>query len=125
MIYMLTPLLFTIFGIIIVDCDLKTFIALWLPQYLLKRFTLDKSEHNKRSATWNKIYETILAPILSKEVIKELFGFSNKKFEVTPKNLYANNKMTKQNKKLLLSHTLLLLLNIVGLILSIFEFSSQ
>lgn len=121
MIYLITPLLFSIFGIIIVDCDLKTFIAFWLPQYLLKRYVLDKTEHNKRSATWNKIYETILAPILSKEVTKEFLGFTKTKFEVTPKYITKNKKMSKQNKKLLLTHLTLFFLNILGLILCLLK----
>ncbi len=116
LIYLLTPLLFSIFGVIIIDCDLITFISLWLPTYLLKRFALDIFEGNKRSSTWNKIYETILTPILYKEVLKELFGFGNNKFEVTPK-FAPSSKMSKTNKKLLFSHLLLLVLNILGLLM--------
>lgn len=116
MVYLLTPLLFSIFGIIIVDCNLATFIALWLPTYILKRFTLDIIEGNKRSSTWNKIYETILAPVLYKEALKELFGFGSTKFEVTPK-FAPSSKMSKTNKKLLASHLVLLILNIIGLIM--------
>ena len=116
MIYLITPLLFSLLGIIIVDCDLPTFLAIWLPTYFLKRFALDLSEHKKRSATWTKIYETILAPVLSKEVIKEFLGFSKTKFDVTPKSLDNKaKKMSKQNKKLLLCHFILLVANILGL----------
>lgn len=124
MLYMIAPLLFSIFGIIIVDCDLKTFIAIWLPTYLLKRFVIDISEHNKRSATWNKIYETILTPALCKEVLKEFFGFGSTKFEVTPK-YGASKNMTNTHKKLFLSHLILLALSIVGFIMSIFKIYSQ
>lgn len=120
MVYLLTPLLFSIFGLIIVDCDLKTFIALWLPTYVLKRFTLDIFEGNSRSSTWNKIYETILAPVLYKEVLKEFFGFSNTKFEVSPK-FSPSSKMSKTNKKLLVSHLILWILNIIGLCMCLFR----
>ena len=120
MIYLLTPLLFSIFGIIIIDCNLTTFIALWLPAYILKRFTLDILENKKRSSTWNKIYETILTPILFKETLKEFFGFSNTKFEVSPK-YSSSSKMSKTNFKLLISHLLLLSFNIIGLIMCIFK----
>lgn len=113
MIYLIIPLLFSIFGTIIIDCNLKTFISLWLPTYLLKRFTLDICEDRRRSSTWNKIYETILAPILSKEVLKELFGFGNTKFEVTSK-VAPSSKMSKINKKLLVYHVGILILNIIG-----------
>ena len=120
MVYLLTPLLFSIFGIIIVDCNLATFISIWLPTYILKRFTLDIMEDNKRSSTWNKIYETILTPILCKEVLKEFLGFGNTKFEVTPKSSQSS-KMTKTNKKLLASHLILLILNILGLTMCLFR----
>lgn len=122
--YILAPLLFSIFGIIIVDCNLMTFLAIWLPTYLLKRFAIDFSEKNKRSATWNKIYETIQAPVMCKEVLKEFFGFGSTKFEVTPKN-GINKKMTKTHRKLLISHFILWLLSILGLVMSIFKILSQ
>lgn len=124
MVYLLTPLLFSIFGIIIVDCNLTTFISIWLPTYILKRFTLDIFEGNKRSSTWNKIYETILTPVLCKEVLKEFFGFGNTKFEVTPKSS-QNLKMSKTNKQLLISHLVLLILNILGLIMCLFRIKTS
>lgn len=124
MVYLLTPLLFSIFGVIIVDCNLTTFISIWLPTYILKRFTLDIFEGNKRSSTWNKIYETILTPVLCKEVLKEFFGFGNTKFEVTPKSS-QNLKMSKTNKKLLISHLVLLILNILGLIMCLFRIKTS
>lgn len=124
MVYLLTPLLFSIFGVIIVDCNLTTFISIWLPTYILKRFTLDIFEGNKRSSTWNKIYETILTPVLCKEVLKEFFGFGNTKFEVTPKSS-QNLKMSKTNKQLLISHLVLLILNILGLIMCLFRIKAS
>lgn len=124
MVYLLTPLLFSIFGVIIVDCNLTTFISIWLPTYILKRFTLDIFEGNKRSSTWNKIYETILTPVLCKEVLKEFFGFGNTKFEVTPK-FSQNLKMSKTNKQLLISHLVLLILNILGLIMCLFRIKTS
>lgn len=124
MVYLLTPLLFSIFGVIIVDCNLTTFISIWLPTYILKRFTLDIFEGNKRSSTWNKIYETVLTPVLCKEVLKEFFGFGNTKFEVTPKSS-QNLKMSKTNKQLLISHLVLLILNILGLIMCLFRIKTS
>lgn len=124
MVYLLTPLLFSIFGVIIVDCNLTTFISIWLPTYILKRFTLDIFEGNKRSSTWNKIYETILTPVLCKKVLKEFFGFGNTKFEVTPKSS-QNLKMSKTNKQLLISHLVLLILNILGLIMCLFRIKTS
>lgn len=114
LVYLLAPLLFSILGIIIVDCNLFTFINFWLPAYILKRFLLDIFEKNYRSSTWNKIYEIILTPSLCKNVLKEFFGFENNKFDVTSKNINSTKKL---NKKLFISHFILWLLNIIGLIL--------
>lgn len=116
MTYLLSPLLFSLFGIIIVDCNLKTFITFWLPAYLLKRLLLDIFENNYRSSTWNKIYETILTPALFVDTLKELFGFGNTNFDVSPKTTSSSN-YGKPHKKLLISHIFLWLLNILGLIL--------
>ncbi|MBR1654594.1 MAG: glycosyltransferase [Clostridia bacterium] len=124
MIYLLTPLLFSIFGIIIVDCNLTTFICFWLPAYLLKRFALDSVEGHKRSSTWNIIYETILTPVLFKEALKELFGFGGTKFEVTPK-FAPKAKMSKTNIRLLFSHFTLLTLSIIGLIMCIWRMTNS
>lgn len=124
MIYMIAPLLFSILGIIIVDCDLRTFIAIWLPTYLLKRVAIDLLENNKRSATWNKIYETVLAPVLCKEVLKEFFGFGNTRFDVTPKGAISK-KMTKTQKRLFIDHLVLLLISVIGLVMSILKINSE
>ncbi len=118
MLYMLAPLLFTVFGVIIIDCDLRIFLAVWLPAYLIKRFLIDLTEGHHRSSTWNKIYETILTPVLCKEVLKELLGFGSTKFEVTPK-YSVNKKMTRTHKKLFVSHFILLAISIAALVYSI------
>lgn len=117
-IYLIAPLLFSIFGIIIVDCDILTFITIWLPTYLIKRFALDITQGHKRSSTWNKIYEIILTPILGFRTLKELIGFKQTKFEVSPKNV-STPSMSKENKKVLGIHLSLLILNIIGFVMCI------
>ena len=62
LVYLIAPLLFSLCGITVINCNIKTFICLWLPCYLLKRFAIDILEQNQRSSTWNTIYETILTP---------------------------------------------------------------
>ncbi len=120
LIYLIAPTLFAIFGIITINCDLKTFLILWLPSYLLKRYMLDILSNKKRSSTWSKIYETILAPNLGIDVIKEYFFKTNSNFDVTPKSsVLTNNK--NESRKLLLKHLSLLLINLIGIIFAIFK----
>lgn len=113
LIFLLAPLLFSIFGIIIVDCDLPVFISVWLPGYLLKRFCLDFIENKKRSSTWNKIYETILTPVLAFKVLAEFIGLKKKRFEVTNKSI-SSYSMSNSNKRVFAFHLVLFILNIIG-----------
>ena len=117
----MTPLIFCLFNIYTADCKFFTYLYLFLPQYLLKRFLIDYLDNFKHSSTWMKIYETILMPILSIEVLKEFFGFGNTKFEVTPKISNKEIYMSWTNKKLLFMHLGLFILNIFGLAKCLYE----
>ncbi|MDD2377103.1 MAG: glycosyltransferase [Clostridia bacterium] len=119
--YLIIPILFGIFGIVVVDCNIITFLMFWLPMYILKRFVLDILYASKRSSTWNKIYETILAPILAFNVLIELIGIKKTTFEVSPKNNIPN-KSVKHKIMLLSCHLILLFLNIFALVICIQKF---
>ena len=117
-VYLLVPLLFAFFDIRIIQGNLKFFLIFFLIQYILKRFIIDFVEDRKTSSTWNRIYEIILSPIIFIESMLEWFGFSKSKFEVTRKN----NRKDKNSFKfyyLIISHCLLFILNILGLLVSI------
>lgn len=116
LIFLLAPLLFSICGIVIVDCNLIAFLCLWLPGYLLKRYIIDLMEKRKRSSTWNKIYETIQMPILAFKTLKEFIGPKNYNFDVTQKNK-VDYKMDSANKKAFICHFTLLILNIIGFVM--------
>ncbi len=120
--YLALPLLFAFFGIIIIRCDLALFVTIFFIQYFVKRFAIDLLEGRSRSSTWNKIYELIISPLLVVGVIKEVFGFGNTKFDVTPK---GKNKIKKSHvkAKLLFSHILLLMLSIGGIVLAFYKAS--
>ena len=124
MIYLLAPLLFSLFNIIAIDCNLYLFILLWFPSYMLKRLLIDAFSNNEHSSTWSKIYETILAPTLSLEVLKELFGIKKIGFEVSPKD-GPNKKLSKKNIRILITHTVLLILNIIGFVVCLFKLVSS
>lgn len=116
-IYLLVPLLFIFFNIKIIQGNLLLFIILFLIQYILKRFIIDKIEDRRVSSTWNRLYEVILAPVIFIESLLEIIGIRKKKFEVTLKN-NSNNKSIKYYY-LVLSHLFLFILNITGLYISI------
>ena len=118
--YLLIPLLYSLFGLNIVECDMRVFLTLFLLNYVLKRFVVDMLEEHKRSFTWYAIYEIVLAPIMIIQITKELFGFTILKFDVSSKDK-IDKKMTPINRKLFSSHLMLLLIHILAVILSIYK----
>lgn len=116
--YLIAPILFSVFKIAIINSSVNVFLIMWLPQYILKRFVLDSVYSNLRSTTWNKIYELILFPSLIFTCIKEFFGIRKKEFVVTDKQFKVNKK-DKTNIKLLISHLIFLEINIISCFFSI------
>ena len=113
-IYFIMPLLFSFFGILVIDCNLIVFCAFFFPPFLLKRFGLDLLEYKKKSATWCLICEVVMAPFMALTVLKETFGAPNSRWDVSPKNK-INTTMTKTNRFFLICHSFFLLLSILGL----------
>lgn len=85
LIYILSPVLFVVFGIVMVDCTLPELFLIWLPYHLLYNLTLQAISGNIRTMRWSNIIDTILFPYLIVPVVAEFFGFQLKKFSVTPK----------------------------------------
>ncbi len=122
LVFLIAPLLFILFNIIYIDCNLSVFLLLWTPTYLIRKFLIDICSKHKHSSTWSKIYEIILSPILFKETIKELLGLESIPFEVSPKSIMKTKKFTKTNLKLLICHSILLILNIIGYCVGFYKF---
>ena len=116
-IYLLVPLLYSFFNIKIIQGNILLFTILFLIQYVLKRFIIDKLENRRVSSTWNRIYEVILSPIIFIESLLEIIGIRKRKFEVTLKK--NNNKKSLKYFYLIISHIILFVLNIIGLYISI------
>ena len=84
-IYLLVPLLYSFFNIKIIQGNILLFTILFLIQYVLKRFIIDKLENRRVSSTWNRIYEVILSPIIFIESLLEIIGIRKKKFDLKGK----------------------------------------
>ncbi len=84
-IYLISPILFVLFNIKILDAALIQVLVFWLPMFLVNHYTFRYFSEGIRDATWSNIYETILAPQIALNLLKEIFGFKLSKFKVTPK----------------------------------------
>lgn len=116
-IYLMSPILYAVFGVIVVKCTLWQVLAFWLPMYLLNNITLRSLSGNIRNTRLTNIYDTILFPGLLLAVILETFGISQKKFVVTKKDtgkkLESNDKMYKFKRSILLF--IMLILSAIGM----------
>ena len=111
--YILSPILFTVFHIMVVDCTLPQILIFWLPQYLFYNTTLKKFSGNIRNARWSNVYDTILFPSLLLPVLKETLGFKQKKFAVTNKKKEQDDR--RYQLKQAFPHMLLILLSLIGI----------
>ena len=83
--FILSPILYFVFGIPVIRCGLLPLICLWLPSVLLYYFALSKLAGDMRTARLSNIYDTILFPALLPGVILETLGIQKKQFSVTAK----------------------------------------
>ena len=118
--YMIIPLLFPLFNVRIIQGSIITFTILFFIQYILKRYIVDAVEGHVTSSTWNRIYETVLFPTVSLDLIREVFNIGSKKFYVSPKKK-EKNVMTGANLYMMIFHVIIWIVTLFALGLSIYR----
>lgn len=94
--YIMAPIVYAVFGIVVVECTLAQVLTLWLPMYILTNATIKKFSNNIRNTRWTNIYETIMFQALMLPVIMETLCISQNKFLVTRKDKTGNTDRTYQ-----------------------------
>lgn len=110
-IYIISPILFTVFGIIVVKASMIELLLVWLPYYLLYNKSLTVLSGNIRNQKWSNIVDTILFPYMIIPVLLETIGLKLHRFIVTPKD----NFVKKSEMKYAIPNILLALITIVGI----------
>lgn len=113
LVYIMSPILFSVFGIIVVKCTLVQVLIFWLPMYLLSDAALKQLSNNIRTTKWTNIYETILFPSLIIPVLLETFGISQHKFAVTRKDGAQDDTIYRLKKSI--PHIFFAVLSIIGI----------
>ena len=85
-VYILSPILYAVFNVIVVKCTVFGVLLFWLPMYILNNVTLHHLSGNIRNTHLTNVYETILVPSLLPAVLLETVGISQRKFNVTTKD---------------------------------------
>lgn len=111
--YIISPILFSVFNIIIVDCGLWDICIFWLPQYLFYNAALKNLSGNIRSNRISNIYDTILFPSLLVAVLLESIGIQKIQFSVTNKEKIDNP--LKYHLVQMTPHVILLTLSFIGI----------
>lgn len=114
LIYIMAPILFSVFGIMVVKCTLWQVLVFWLPMYLLNDAVLKQLSRKIRSVKWTNIYETIMFPSLIIPVILETFGVSRSTFSVTKKDGIADDTNFRIRKSL--PHLFFAVLSVIGIV---------
>lgn len=85
MIFIISPILFALFGFQLVECDFWELVFFWLPSHLSYSISVRFLSTNVRNLRWSQIIDTILAPYLIFPVLFESIGIHQQKFKVTDK----------------------------------------
>ena len=111
MVYMLWPMAYLMFGVLVLKATIGELLTFFIPFYLGQMLVFNVLSPGNRSIKWSHIYEVAMAPHISLSVIRELFGVKTK-FNVTPKDV-SNDKPYYQ-LKVAMPHIVLLVLSVLS-----------
>lgn len=113
LIYFLSPILYAVFGYMVIKCTLWQILLFWLPMYITSNISLRMLSRNIRTTKWTSIYETALFPYMLIPVLLETFGITMRKFKVTNKS--GSDRRSGADLVYLLPFALLVALSAVGI----------
>ncbi len=114
MVFILSPIMFALFDIQVVNCGFLDILLIWAPSYFFYALSMRRLSSKMRTQRWNQIIDTTLAPFLILPVFLETIGISQKKFKVTDKS--GKKKKDHINILYALPNTILLVLSVLAMI---------
>lgn len=114
LIYMLSPLLFAVFGQPVFRCGWLDLAVFWLPMFVMQDVKLRFNSHGTISQRWSGIYETSVMPSLLIPILKESLGISLSTFQVTDKS--GKTKGHAIDRRSMLPFLILILLSVFGIV---------
>lgn len=115
-VYILSPILFTVFGVLVVKTDIWGIVLIWLPSYLIYNHSLRLLSGKVRDQKWSNIVDTILCPYMIIPILAETLGIRMRTFSVTSKT-----KSVSRSAKIIyaIPHMILLAASLVGIYFSV------
>ncbi len=93
LIYLICPLIYLIFGTIILTASPEMLLVFWLPSFLASILSNQILNPRSRSVAWSHIYEVAMAPYLALAALSEALFSKPLPFRVTPKG-FSTEKTT-------------------------------
>lgn len=86
LVYILSPLLYAVFGIPVFRCNWLEMLIFWLPMFFLQDLCLRLNSGRAISNRWSGIYQTCVMPYMLLPILQESMGISVSVFAVTDKS---------------------------------------
>ena len=115
-IYIVSPILFILFGIPVVICSLKELIFIWLPSYVLYNQALKETSGAIRNKRWSNTVDTVIFPYMIIPVLLETLFIRQKKFNVTSKR---RDIVRRSDIMLAIPQMILLVFDAVALVMAV------
>jgi len=113
-IYILSPLMFAVFGVPVFKCTVEQLAVFWLPMFICQSLCLRLISHGSISTKWSGIQETVVMPFLLVPIIKESLGISLTTFKVTKKQVASGRR--ERSTKAKIPFYVLSLLSVFGIV---------
>lgn len=119
-IYLTAPILYLVFGVIVIDADFLSLLSFWIPSFLSSMIFAHLISDKKRTVMWSNVYDIALAPAMAWAMISEVFLKKNLTFNVTRKGVYSDvrNYLWRAS----IYHILLGVLSLTGLVRGIIAY---
>lgn len=119
MVFIMAPILFSVFHVYLLDCSLQEVVLVWLPHYIFYNLALKKLSNDIRSSRLSNVYDTILFPYLIPGIVLETFGITKKQFAVTKKE--KQQESFKSRMKLSVPLLIFFALDLWGIVLCLYR----
>lgn len=123
-IFLLAPIMFSVFGIVVLTAPAMQMLEIWLPMFVFTNIAFMVFTKQVRTVAWSHIYDTILFPQITMGVLKETFGMKMSKFKVTPKDNVIRKAFVNRFE-LVGTQIVIALLSLIGIIRILFLFITK
>lgn len=115
-IFIISPILFSVFSVPVLICKPWQIVSIWLPYYYFMNKCQNYFASDIRVKRWSDIIDTVMFPYLIIPIVMEALGIKKRQFVVTRKD----RKIETQSTALLaVPHIMLLIFSIFSLFISI------